>query len=92
LAIARDTQKIARAWSRYHVDIVRHTSEACQALLRARTFNETLQVQAKLRRDTRQSFQETIVKIAETASQMMARPHGAPKEPSVGSELQRLPA
>jgi hypothetical protein len=42
-----------------------------------------LEVQAKLRRGTMQSFHDQIVKIAETASRMATRPHGALKEASV---------
>ena len=37
---------------------MRHTSEASQALLRARTFTEILEVQAKLLRDNMQAFLE----------------------------------
>jgi hypothetical protein len=80
LAIARDTREIATAWSRYHQDVVRHTAEAGQALLRARTFKEMLEVQAKLLRGTAQSFHDRTVKIAETASRMATRPHDALKE------------
>jgi hypothetical protein len=85
LAIARDTRKIARASSRYRKDVVRQTSEAGQALLRARTINERLQVQAKLLRNTGKSFRGTIVEIAEITRQMVTRPHDASKEASVGS-------
>jgi hypothetical protein len=81
-AIAGDTQAIAVAWARY-AEVVRHTSEASQALLRAHTFKEMLEVQAKLRRGTMQSFHDQIVKIAETASRMATRPHSALKEASV---------
>ena len=35
---------------------MRHTKAASRALLRARTFNEMLEVQAKLLRDTMQAF------------------------------------
>jgi hypothetical protein len=82
-AIAGDTQAIAVAWARYAEEVVRHTSEASQALLRAHTFKEMLEVQAKLRRGTMQSFHDQTVKIAETASRMATRPHGALKEASV---------
>jgi hypothetical protein len=82
-AIAGDTQEITAAWARYAKEVVRHTSEASQALLHARTFKEMLEVQAKLRRDTMQSFYDQAVKIAETASRMATRPHDALKEASV---------
>jgi hypothetical protein len=81
-AIAGDTQEIAAAWSRCAGEVGWHTSEASQALLRARTLKEVLEVQAKLRRDTTRSFHDQLVKIAETASRMAARPHDALKEAS----------
>jgi hypothetical protein len=59
---------------------MRHTSEASQALLRAGTFEEILDVQAKLQRAITQSFHEQMVKIAETASRMATRPNDALKE------------
>lgn len=82
-AIARDTREIATEWSRYHQDIVRHTSEASQALLRARTFKDMVEVQAKLLCDASKSFHDRIKKIAETASRMAMRPLDAPREASV---------
>ena len=82
-AIAGDTQAIAVAWTRYAEEVVRHTSEAGQARLRAHTFKEMLEVQAKLRRDSMQSFHDQIVKIAETAGRMATRPHDALKEASI---------
>jgi Phasin protein len=80
LAFARDTREIATAWSRYHQDVMRHTSEASLALLRAGTFEELLEVQAKLQRAITQSFHEQMVKIAETTSRMATRPNDALKE------------
>ena len=80
LAIARDTREIATAWSRYHQDVMRHASEASLALLRAGTFKEILEVQAKLLRGTTQSFYDQMVKMAETARRMATRPHHALKE------------
>jgi hypothetical protein len=59
---------------------MRHTSEAGQALLRARTFNEMLEVQANLLRDNMQAFLEQSAKIAEAASRMATRPFDAPKQ------------
>ena len=44
---------------------MRHTSEASRALLRARTFNEMLEVQAKLLRDNMQAFLDQSVRVAE---------------------------
>ena len=70
-AIARDTGEIATEWSGYHQDVVRHTSEAGQALLRACTFKDVVEVQAKLLCGTTQSFYDRIVKIVETARRMV---------------------
>jgi hypothetical protein len=81
-AIAGDAQEIAAAWARYAEEVMRHTSEASQALLRARTFSEMLEVQAKLLRDNLQSFLDQSAKIAETASRMATRPFDALKEAS----------
>ena len=81
--IAGATQAIGVARARYAEEVVRHTSEASLALLRARTFKEMLEVQAKLRRDSMQSFHDQIVRIAETAGRMVTRPHDALKEASV---------
>ena len=53
---------------------MRHTTEASQALLRARTFHEMLEVQAKLLRDNMQAFLDQSVRIAESASRMATRP------------------
>jgi hypothetical protein len=74
LAIARGTREIATAWSRYHQDVMRHTSEASLALLGAGTLKEMLEVQTKLLRGTTQSFHDQMVKIGETMSRMATRP------------------
>ena len=63
---------------------MRHSSEASQALLRARTFSEMLEVQAKLLRDNMQSFLDQSAKLAEIASRMATRPLDAFKEASGG--------
>jgi hypothetical protein len=81
-AVAGDAQEIAAAWARYAEEVMRHTSEASQALLRARTFAEMLEVQAKLLRDNMQSFLDQSTRIAEAAGRMATRPFGALKEAS----------
>jgi len=73
-AVAECTQEIAAAWARYAEEVMRHTSEASQALLRARTFTEILEVQAKLWRENMQAFLDQSVRIAESASRMATRP------------------
>ena len=87
LAFARDTREIATAWSRYHQEVMRHTSEASLALLRAGIFEEMLDVQAKLLRGTTQSFTDQMTKIAETASRMAMRPHDALKEATADKQV-----
>jgi hypothetical protein len=54
--------------------MVRHTSEASQALLWARTLNEMLEVQAKLLRDNMQAFFDQSGRISESAVRMATRP------------------
>ncbi len=73
-AVAECTQEITAAWTRYAEEVMRHTSEASQALLRARTFTEILEVQAKLLRENMQAFLDQSVRIAELASRMATRP------------------
>jgi hypothetical protein len=48
--------------------------------LRARTFAEMLEVQAKLLRDNMQSFIDQSARIAEAAGRMATRPFNALKE------------
>ena len=81
-AVASDAQEITAAWARYADEVMRHTSEASQALLRARTFAEMLEVQAKLLRDNMQSFVDQSARIAEAAGRMATRPFNALKEAS----------
>src|SRR5438094_4842954 len=73
-AIAGGAQEITAAWARYAEEVMQHTSEASQALLRARTFSEMLEVQAKLLRANMQSFLDQSATIAEAASRMATRP------------------
>ena len=81
-AVASDVQEITAAWARYAEEVMRHTSEASQALLRARTFAEMLEVQAKLLRDNMHSFVDQSARIAEAAGRMATRPFNALKEAS----------
>jgi hypothetical protein len=59
---------------------MRNSSAAGRDLLRARTFNEMLDVQAKLFRDNVQAFLDQTVKIAEAGTRMAARPLEALRE------------
>jgi hypothetical protein len=62
---------------------VRHTSEANQALLRARTFKDLLEVQTNLVRASMESFHDQNLKIAETTGRMAMRPLDALKQTTV---------
>jgi hypothetical protein len=81
-AIAEGTREIAEAWALYAEEVMRHTSEASQALLRARTFTEMLEVQAKLLRDNMQAFLDQSTRIADAAGRIATRPFDALKEAS----------
>lgn len=72
--VAECAQEITAAWTRYAEEVMRHTAEASRSLMRARTFNEMLEVQAKLLRDNMQAFLDQSVKITESASRMAKRP------------------
>ena len=87
-AIAGGAQEITAAWARYAEEVMRHTSEASQVLLRARTFSEMLEVQTKLLRANMQSFLDQSATIAEAASRMATRPFEALKEAS-GDQTRR---
>jgi len=78
-ALAEGAQEIIAGWARYAEEVMRHTSEASQALLRAQTFSEMLEVQARLLRDNMQAFLDQSGRIAEAASRMATRPFVAPK-------------
>jgi hypothetical protein len=80
LALAEGAQEITTAWARYAEEVMRHTSEASQALLRAQSFNEMLEVQARLLRDNMQAFLDQSARIGEVASRMARRPFVALKE------------
>ena len=67
-------QEITAAWARYAEQIMRHSSEASRALLRARSFSEILEVQAQLLRDSMQAFLDQILRVAEAATRMASRP------------------
>ena len=76
------TREITAAWARYADEVMRHTSTASQDLLRARTLNEMLEIQARLLRDNMQAFLDQSVRIAESATRMATRPLEAMKEAS----------
>ena len=69
-ALANGAQEITSAWARYAEDLMRNTSEASQAFLRARNFPEILEVQTRLLRNNLQTFLEQSARVAEAASRM----------------------
>lgn len=81
-AAAGGAEEITAAWARYAEKVMHHTSEASQALLRARSVSEMLEVQAKLMRDNMQAFLDQSVTIAEAAGRMAKRPLEALKAAS----------
>lgn len=85
---AGSAQEITAAWARYAERVMHHTSEASQALLRARSFSEMLDVQAKLMRDNMQAFLDQSVTIAEAAGRIAKRPLEALKDASAGPTRQ----
>jgi hypothetical protein len=76
-ALADGAQEITAAWTHYAEEVMRHTSEASKALLRARTFPELLEVQADLLRNNMQAFMDQSTRIASAASRMAMRPFEA---------------
>ena len=83
LPLTACAQEMTAAWARYAEDVVRHTTEASEALLHARNFTEVLEVQAGLLRNNMQAFLEQSARIAEVASRMATRPFAALREANV---------
>jgi hypothetical protein len=79
-ALANGAQEIMAIWARYAEDLMRNTSAASQALLRARNFAETLEVQAHMLRNNLQAFLEQSARVAELASRMTTRSFEASRQ------------
>jgi hypothetical protein len=79
-ALAHGAQEIMAIWARYAEDLMRNTSEASQALLRARNFAETLEVQAHMLRNNVQALLEQSARVAELASRMATRSFEASRQ------------
>jgi len=71
--IATGLQDIARAWDDYARHVMERTAEATQALLKCRTFNDMLGVQAELMRGHLQAFLDQSTKLAEISNRMAVR-------------------
>jgi hypothetical protein len=72
-AIAAGLQDIAQAWADYAQQVLERTTEATQALLKCRSFNDMLGVQAELMRGHLQAFLDQSTKLAEITNRMAAR-------------------
>jgi hypothetical protein len=72
-AVASGLQDIAQAWADYAQQIVQRTTEATEALLKCRNFNDALGVQADLMRGHLQAFLDQSTKLAEITNRMAAR-------------------
>jgi hypothetical protein len=74
VTIADGVREIAETWVHYAEHVMRHSSEAGQALLRCRSWNEILEVQTRLLRDNMHAFLEQSAKVSEIGSRMATRP------------------
>jgi hypothetical protein len=81
-ALAKGAQEVTAACARYTDEVMRYTSEASQALIRARTFTEILEVQGNLLRSNLEAFFALSTRIAEATSRMATRPIEALRQTS----------
>ena len=72
-AVAAGLQDIAQAWVDYARQVMDRTSAATEALLKCRSFNDMLGVQAELMREHLQAFLDQSSKLAEITNRMAAR-------------------
>ena len=72
-AVAAGLQDIAQAWVAYAQQVMDRTTEATESLLRCRSFNDMLAVQAELMRGHLQAFLDQSTKLAEITNRMTAR-------------------
>jgi len=76
-AVAAGLQDIAQAWVGYAQQVMDRTTEATESLLKCRSFNDMLGVQAELMRGHLQAFLDQSTKLAEITNRMAARSIGA---------------
>jgi hypothetical protein len=72
-AVAAGLQDIAQAWVDYANQVMHRTTEATESLLKCRSFNDMLAVQAELMRGHLQAFLDQSTKLAEISNRMAAR-------------------
>jgi hypothetical protein len=71
-AVAAGLQDIAQAWVDYAQRMMHRTSEATESLLKCRSFNDMLAIQAELMRGHLQAFLDQSTKLAEITNRMAA--------------------
>ena len=71
--VAAGLQDIAQAWVDYAQQVMDRTTEATESLLKCRSFNDMLGVQAELMRGHLQAFLDQSTKLAEITNRMAAR-------------------
>jgi hypothetical protein len=72
-AVTAGLQDIAQAWVDYANQVMHRTTEATESLLKCRSFNDMLAVQAELMRGHLQAFLDQSTKLAEITNRMAAR-------------------
>jgi len=72
-AVAAGLQDISRAWVDYAQQMMDRTTAATESLLKCRTFNDMLAIQAELMRGHLQAFLDQSSKLAEITNRMAAR-------------------
>jgi len=70
---AAGLQDIAQAWVDYAQQVMDRTTAATESLLKCRSFNDMLGVQAELMRGHLQAFLDQSSKLAEITNRMAAR-------------------
>ena len=71
--VAAGLRDIAQAWVDYAQQVMDRTSAATEALLKCRSFNDMLGVQAELMRGHLQAFLDQSSKLAEITNRMAVR-------------------
>jgi hypothetical protein len=79
-ALAAGFHDVAQAWADYAQQVMQRTTEATQALVKCRSFNDMLGVQAELMRGHLQAFLDQSTKLAEISNRMAARSLDALRE------------
>ena len=84
-AVAAGLQDIAQAWVDYARQVMDRTSAATEALLKCRSFDDMLGVQAELMRGHLRAFLDQSTRLAEISNRMAARSLDAIRETGGGA-------